>query len=226
MNIPVFETDTNVIGVDKITSADVLMNGENFVQTYTSDSPTLLLSSIAVVIFFFSPLAVLTFIYIEEAKRGKSINLKKVGGAVLVFAVIAGALFTFLQAGVVDTTDKKSVLGYYDKDKVTVEKIQGSWLYKNHDFVQDEVKKNDTLNGYDIHCEDEMKIPEQEKRSVLCGGDVLSPVTAKDKKSDTSYELLANFRVDYEPPTDNFDESKKDEENPVHLLMAVERKLV
>ena len=77
MNIPVFETDTNVTGVDKITSADVLMNGENFVQTYTSDSPTLLLSSIAVIIFFFSPLAVLTFIYTEEAKRGKSINLKK-----------------------------------------------------------------------------------------------------------------------------------------------------
>lgn len=123
------------------------------------------------------------------------------------------ALFPLGQPGPDGKAFSDSVIAYEGETSASVEDIKGTWQYKNHDFVQRKIKGDEQLKNYDIHCEDEMEIPEQEKRSVFCGGDVLSSVVATNKKDNDDYQIVPHVRVSKENTT---------EENPVTVKLGVD----
>lgn len=235
----IFETNTNVADVDTMTPVKSIfiygnMFGGGSVNTYTNHSSLLLWTLFCLAIPAFIYIAVFLVSVLVNVIR-KDIDSAEIGVALLMLvgmaAVLAFSVAT--KAGPEGKSGMESVIAYYDKDKVAVKDIQGSWLYKNHDFVQKNVKNNSYLKGFDIHCDDEMKIPEQEKRSVLCGGDVLSPVTAKNKEFGTEYWLLADFHKylddghrESDPRIAKIKKQEKDEENPIKLSMVIEEKSV
>lgn len=227
----IFKTDTNLTDVDTINSfTRSLIKGDDSVDTYSPDSSFLFLVLLPVLGFFFLCAAVKIAAVLTKAINKKDVKPKEARIAVLALAgIVAVLVFSVsVKAGPEGKFGMESVMAYYDKDKATVKEIQGSWLYKNHDFVQKNVKNSSYLKGFDIHCEDEMKIPEQEKRSVLCGGDVLSPVAAKTKEFGTEYWLLPDFRKylddghrESDPRIAKLKKQEKDEENPIKLSMII-----
>ena len=236
----IFETNTNLTDVDTMTairSSFVYGNmfGNGSVNTYTNDSSVLLwiLICLALPILLFATVNLVS-VLVKVIGR-KEVDSEEIRVAFLALAgIVAVLVFSVtVKAGPEGKSGMESVIAYYDKDKVAVKDIQGSWLHKNHDFVQKNVKNNSYLKRFDIHCDNEMKIPEQEKRSVLCGGDVLSPVTAKNKEFGTEYWLLADFRKylddghrETDPRIAKIKKQEKDEENPIKLSMTIEEKSV
>lgn len=229
MDPRIFTTDTNLTDVDTVNWLEKAFLKGNAVDTYTPDSAVFfpIWFFIIAALFVFGLLAITTVlvkVIVKEKvkpKESKFAVLALVGMiAVLVFSIS-------VKAGPEGKFGVESVLAYEDKDKASVKDIQGSWVYKNHDFVQKTVKSSDYLKSYDIQCDDEMKIPEQEKRSVLCGGDILSPVSVKDKNLNFNYWLLPDFYVDYgkwdDPRIAKLKEQEKDEENPIKLSLAIKK---
>lgn len=233
MDNRIFETNTNLTNVDTLNFLEKAFLKGNAVDTYTPDSATLFPLWFLIIGFLFIaglPLiaAVLTKLISKESANPEP---KETGLAVLAFAgMVAFFVSSAWSAGPEGKFGVESVLAYEDKDKASVEDIQGSWVYKNHDFVQKNVKSSDYLKSYDIQCDGEMKIPEQEKRSVLCGGDILSPVSVKDKNFNFNYWLLPDFRVDYgtrdDPRIAKIKKQEKDEENPIKLSLVVTKERV
>lgn len=232
MDNHIFETNTNLTDVDTLNAFEETFLKRGTVNTYTPDSAVL--SPLWFVIIAFLSVGGLLIISIVLTKL---ITKEKVKPEESKFAVLALAgmvavlgFSVSIKAGPEGKFGVESVLAYEDKDKASVKDIQGSWIYKNHDFVQKNVKSSDYLKDYDIHCDDEMKIPEQEKRSVLCGGDILSPVSVKDKDFNFNYWLLPDFRVDYgkwdDPRVAKIKEQEKDEENPIKLSLVIEKERI
>lgn len=232
MDPRIFRTDTNLTDVDTVNAFEETFLKRGTVNTYTPDSAVL--GPLWFVIIAFLSVGGLLIISIVLTKL---ITKEKVKPEESKFAVLALAgmvavlgFSVSIKAGPEGKFGVESVLAYEDKDKASVKDIQGSWIYKNHDFVQKNIKSSDYLKDYDIHCDDEMKIPEQEKRSVLCGGDILSPVSVKDKDFNFNYWLLPDFRVDYgkwdDPRVAKIKEQEKDEENPIKLSLVIEKERI
>lgn len=234
MDPHIFKTDTNLTDVDTVNFFEEAFLKGNAVDTYIPDSATLFPLWFIIIGFLFVAGLLLIAAVVTKAISKESDNPepKETGLAILAFAgMVAFFVFsTILGPGPEGKFGVESVLAYEDKDRASVKDIQGSWIYKNHDFVQKNVKSSNYLKDYDIHCEDEMKIPEQEKRSVLCGGDILSPVSAKDKDFNFDYWLLPDFRIDYgkwdDPRVAKIKEQEKDKENPIKLSLIVEKERV
>ena len=232
MDPRIFRTDTNLTDVDTVNAFEETFLKRGTVNTYTPDSAVL--GPLWFVIIAFLSIGGLLIISIVLTKV---ITKEKVKPEESKFAVLALAgmvavlgFSVSIKAGPEGKFGVESVLAYEDKDKASVKDIQGSWIYKNHDFVQKNIKSSGYLKDYDIHCDDEMKIPEQEKRSVLCGGDILSPVSVKDKDFNFNYWLLPDFRVDYgkwdDPRVAKIKEQEKDEENPIKLSLVIEKERI
>ena len=157
----IFKTDTNLTDVDTINSfTRSLIKGDDSVDTYSPDSSFLFLVLLPVLGFFFLCAAVKIAAVLTKAINKKDVKPKEARIAVLALAgIVAVLVFSVsVKAGPEGKFGMESVMAYYDKDKATVKEIQGSWLYKNHDFVQKNVKNSSYLKGFDIHCEDEMKL--------------------------------------------------------------------
>lgn len=232
MDPRIFRTDTNLTDVDTVNAFEETFLKRGTVNTYTPDSAVL--GPLWFVIIAFLSVGGLLIISIVLTKL---ITKEKVKPEESKFAVLALAgmvavlgFSVSIKAGPEGKFGVESILAYEDKDKASVKDIQGSWIHKNHDFVQKNIKSSDYLKDYDIHCDDEMKIPEQEKRSVLCGGDILSPVSVKDKDFNFNYWLLPDFRVDYgkwdDPRVAKIKEQEKDEENPIKLSLVIEKERI
>lgn len=230
MDNHIFETNTNLTDVDTLNFFEELFSNRNVIDTYTPGSA--IFSPIVFIIIGFLFIAGLLLIAIVLTKliTKEKVKPEESKFAVLALAGMVAVLgFSMLtKTGPEGKFDVESVLAYNDKDKVSVKDIQGSWLYKHHDFVQKNVKNSDYLKDYDVQCDDEMKIPEQEKRSVFCGGDILSAVLAKEKNSKFDYWLLANFRAykddgqfERDPRIAKIKKQEIDEENPIKLSMKL-----
>ena len=237
MDPHIFKTDTNLTDVDTITAfKSNFIYGNTFgngsIHTYSRDSSSLslFLVFLALPVLFYITVIILSTL--KKVTGGEKIESEEAGIIVLALVgIIAVLVFSVaVKPGPEGKFGMESVLAYYDKDKASVEDIQGSWLYKNRDFVQKNVKNSEYLKDYDIQCDNEMKIPEQEKRSVLCGGDILSPVSVKDKDLNFDYWLLPDFHIDYgvwdDPRVAKIKEQEKDEENPIKLSMVIKKERV
>ena len=233
----IFKTDTNLTDVDTITAfKSNFIYGNTFgngsIHTYSRDSSSLslFLVFLALPVLFYITVIILSTL--KKVTGGEKIESEEAGIIVLALVgIIAVLVFSVaVKPGPEGKFGMESVLAYYDKDKASVEDIQGSWLYKNRDFVQENVKNSSYIKNYEIHCDDELKISEQEKRSVLCGGDILSPVSAQNKDSGVNYWLLPDFRIDHglrdDPRIAKLKEQEKDKENPIKLSMIVEEESV
>lgn len=232
MDPRIFTTDTNLTDVDTVNWLEKAFLKGNAVDTYTPGSAVFfpIWFFIIAALFVFGLLAITTVLAKVIVKEKVKPKESKFAVLALV-SMIAVLVFSIsVKAGPEGKFGVESVLAYEDKDKASVKDIQGSWVYKNHDFVQKTVKSSDYLKNYDIQCDDEMKVPEQEKRSVLCGGDILSPVSVKDKDFNFDYWLLPDFRVDYgkwdDPRIAKIKKQEKDEENPIKLSLVVTKERV
>lgn len=232
MDPRIFRTDTNLTDVDTVNAFEETFLKRGTVNTYTPDSAVLGPLWFVIIAFLSVGGLLIISIVLTKVITKEKVKPEESKFAVLALAGMVAVLgfSVSIKAGPEGKFGVESVLAYEDKDKASVKDIQGSWIYKNHDFVQKNIKSSDYLKDYDIHCDDEMKIPEQEKRSVLCGGDILSPVSVKDKDFNFNYWLLPDFRVDYgkwdDPRVAKIKEQEKDEENPIKLSLVIEKERI
>lgn len=210
MDISIFETDTNLTGVRTLSPLSI---GGSDLETYDPSGFSVFALSFWVLVFAVY-VAVVRF---RGRKNGRYSKNRRIDGAIaaVLIATVATSVASWLPLGDAGPGGKfarSSTLAYYSGDNASVEDIQGTWQHKNHDFVEGELEDNSHLKKYDIQCEEEEKITDQEKRSVFCGGDVWSSVIATDTRDNLDYKLIPNLRH-------RKDGSPKD--NPLTVSMTV-----
>ena len=143
MDPRIFRTDTNLTDVDTVNAFEETFLKRGTVNTYTPDSAVL--GPLWFVIIAFLSVGGLLIISIVLTKV---ITKEKVKPEESKFAVLALAGMVAVlgfsvstKAGPEGKFGVESVLAYEDKDKTSVKDIQGSWIYKNHDFVQKKYKE-------------------------------------------------------------------------------------
>lgn len=210
MELPIFETDTNLTGVRTLLPFSM---GGSDLETYAPSRFVVFVLSLCVLVFV-SFLAVAIFEVRKNGHFSKNRQIDRIIAVALIVGAV-GSVASWLPLGDSGPGGKfarSSTLAYYNGDNVSVEDIQGTWQYKNHDFVQDKLEDNSHLKKYDIQCEEEEKITDQEKRSVFCGGDVWSPVIATDTRDNLVYRLNPNLR---------HHKDNRSGDNPLRVSMTV-----
>lgn len=210
MDIPVFETDTNLTGVRTLLP---FSTGGSDLEVYAPSGFVVFALSLCVIAFV-PFLAAAIFEVRKNGHFSKNRRIDRIIAVALIVGVV-GSVASWLPLGDSGPGGKfarSSTLAYYNGDKASVEDIQGTWQHKNHDFVEGKLEDNSHLKKYDIQCEEEKKITDQEKRSVFCGGDVWSSVIATDTRDNLDYKLIPNLRH-------HKDGSPKD--NPLTVSMTV-----
>lgn len=210
MDIPVFETDTNLTGIRTLLP---FSTGGSDLEAYAPSGFVVFALSLCVIAFV-PFLAVAIFEVRKNGHLSKNRRIDRIIAVALIVGVV-GSVASWLPLGDSGPGGKfarSSTLAYYNGDNASVEDIQGTWQHKNHDFVEGKLEDNSHLKKYDIQCEEEEKITDQEKRSVFCGGDVWSPVIATDTRDNLDYKLIPNLRH-------HKDGSPKD--NPLTVSMTV-----
>lgn len=210
MDISIFETDTNLTGVRTLPP---FSTGGSDLEAYAPSAFVVSALSFCALVFVFF----LTAAKFQERKNRHFSKNRWIDGAIAVALIVGvvGSVASWLPLGDSGPGGKfarSSTLAYYNGDNASVEDSQGTWQHKNHDFVEGKLEDNSHLKKYDIQCEEEEKITDQEKRSVFCGGDVWSPVIATDTRDNLDYKLIPNLRH-------RKDGSPKD--NPLMVSMTV-----
>lgn len=216
VDIPIFETATNLTDVDTLNLFQWIWNEIPAVgkKPLATEAVANVFTGTLVTLFVFA------FVYVwiglfsrSEHEEERRTRIFKIAVPIVAISVAIVFLFSPGQPGPKGKKFENSIIAYQGGTSASVEEIKGTWQYKNHDFVQRKIKNNDQLKNYDMHCEDEMKIPEQEKRSIFCGGDVLSSVVATKKQDNDKYEIV---------PHAKFSGKSETEENPVTVKLGVE----